>query len=119
MYLATLSGQMVVYQNIDSHETMVIALSPLRSWDHLRMNIVEVACIARWVILVMDSSGKPLRDTPVAPEIDCLILLGDWCTKVQAIHVEMDPLAINACACRGANGIGVPGIRCSCVLAAG
>jgi len=116
MYLATLSGQMVVYQNIDSHETMVIALSPLRSWDHLRMNIVEVACIARRVILVMDSPGKPLQDTPVATEIDCLILLGDWWTKVQAIHVEMDPLCINACACRGANGIGGPGILCLLLL---
>ena len=80
------------------------------------MNTVEVACIARWVILVMDSSGKPLQDTPVATEIDCLILLGDWWTEVQAIHIEMGPLCINARTYRGANGIGGPGILCLLLL---
>src|SRR5258708_40148636 len=89
---------------------MVIALSPLRSWDHLQTNIVEVACTARRVVLVMDSPGKPLQDTPVATEIDRLILLGNWRAEVQAIHVEMGPLCINARTCRGANGIGGPGI---------
>jgi hypothetical protein len=74
------------------------------------MNSEEVARIARRVMLVMDSPGKPLQDTPVATEIDCHILPGDWRTEVQAIHIEIGPFCINASACRGANGIGGPGI---------
>jgi hypothetical protein len=80
------------------------------------MNIVEVARVARRVILIIDSPGKPLQDTPVTTEIDGQILLGDWWTEVQAIHVEMGPLCINARACPGANGIGGPGILCLLLL---
>ncbi len=80
------------------------------------MNIVEVARVARRVVLVMDAPSKPLQDTPVVTEIDGHILLGDRGTKVQAIHVEMGPLCINACACRGANGIGGSGMLCLLLL---
>ena len=52
------------------------AFSALRSRDHVQMNIVEVARVARRVVLVMDCPGKPLQDTPVATPIDCHILLG-------------------------------------------
>src|SRR6266436_3454277 len=95
---------------------MVIALFSLRSWDHLRASIEEVARAARRVKLVMHSPGKPLQDPSVVTPIDCLILFCDGWTKVQAIHVEMGPLTINACVCRGTNGIGSPGILCLLLL---